>query len=466
MAIHTDSTLAPLEAYSSKTRSIPIVPLARGGFSAWLADQKKPLREWVKATGFKAENAHYLLVPDDKNAIASVLCGVEHYTPWSIAHLPQHLPAGTYHLSGKHDAALMQQLALGWALGGYHFTAYRKHSKILPALMLPRGADAGHIRMMAQSLALARDWINQPANAMHPAQLAAVAQQIAREQHGKCTVIEGDALLKERYPAIHAVGRASAVAPRLIDLRWGKTNAPRVTLVGKGVCFDSGGLDIKPSSGMKLMKKDMGGAACVLALARMVMQSNLSLRLRVLIPAVENSISGNAFRPLDIIETRKGLSVEIGNTDAEGRVILCDALTEADREKPELLIDCATLTGAARVALGTDIPAFFTPDDALAAEIERHSRAQHDPLWRLPLWKGYRDMLNSPVADLNNAPESSYAGAITAALYLQEFVSHSTSWLHIDMMAWNLSSRPGRPAGGEAMAVRSLFALLKERYSK
>ena len=283
------------------------------------------------------------------------------------------------------------------------------------------------------------------------------------DAHGaSVSTIVGEALLTQNYPAIHAVGRASDRAPRLIDLRWGRTG-PKITLVGKGVCFDSGGLDIKSASNMKLMKKDMGGAAHVLGLAQMIMAAQLPVRLRLLIPAVENSIAGNAFRPLDVLRTRKGLTVEVGNTDAEGRLILCDALAEADREGADLLIDCATLTGAARVALGPELPALFSNHDPTAEALIGHGLEERDPLWRLPLYKPYRRGLDSKVADLNNLWDSPFAGAITAALFLQEFVSAGTPWVHIDMMAWNSTARPGRPEGGEAMALRALYALVAER---
>ncbi|MBF0391146.1 MAG: leucyl aminopeptidase family protein, partial [Alphaproteobacteria bacterium] len=311
---------------------------------------------------------------------------------------------------------------------------------------------------------LVRDLINAPASHMGPEELAAAAQDLAARHAARCRVVVGEALLNENWPAVHAVGRASDRAPRLIDLRWGDEQAPRVTLVGKGVCFDSGGLDIKPSSGMKLMKKDMGGAAHALGLAHMVMAANLPVRLRVLIPAVENAVSGRAMRPLDVIGTRKGTTVEIGNTDAEGRLILCDALAEADGEKPALLLDMATLTGAARVALGTELPALFSNDDKLAEDILRHGRRTRDPLWRLPLWAGYRRQLDSKVADLSSISDSPFAGAVTAALFLQDFVSPTTPWAHIDMMAWNGAARPGRPEGGEAMCLRALFALIAGRH--
>ncbi len=313
----------------------------------------------------------------------------------------------------------------------------------------------------AEAIGLVRDLVNTPAADMGPAQLAEAARDLAKRHRGKCTVLVGDTLLKRNYPAVHAVGRAAAEEPRLIDLRWG-SKGPKVTLVGKGVCFDSGGLDLKPAAGMKLMKKDMGCAAHVLGLASLIMAEKLPLQLRVLVPAVENAVSGNAFRPLDVLQTRKGLTVEVGNTDAEGRLVLCDALAEADSEKPDLLIDFATLTGAARVALGPDLPAMFCNDDKLAGLILRHGAVEGDPVWRLPLHKGYRPGLESKVADLNNISNSPYGGAITAALFLENFVSPGTRWAHFDIMAWNVATRPGRPEGGEAMGLRAVYAAIVE----
>ncbi|MGH6959389.1 MAG: leucyl aminopeptidase family protein, partial [Dongiaceae bacterium] len=318
------------------------------------------------------------------------------------------------------------------------------------------------VERTARAVFLVRDLVNTPAEDMGPAELAAAAEGVARAAGARLKVVVGDALLKANYPMVHAVGRASARAPRLIDLRWGD-RGPRIALVGKGVCFDSGGLDLKPSSNMLLMKKDMGGAAHVLALAQMIMATGLPVRLRVLVPAVENSVSGNAFRPLDVLRSRKGLTVEVGNTDAEGRLILADALAEACTEKPDLLVDCATLTGAARVALGTDLPALFANDDATAEALLRHGQAEDDPLWRLPLHRPYRKQLDSKVADINNVSAGAYGGAITAALFLAEFVEPAVPWVHIDMMAWNVSARPGRPEGGEAVALRALYALIAER---
>jgi leucyl aminopeptidase len=450
---------------SSRASSIPITLLRHKEFKEWLKAQRQPIASWVAANHFTAKPGTHCLLADAKGNIGGVIIGVnDPIDPWALGDCPTTLPPGAYHLETRVDAKTADALVLGWLLGSYQFTRYKKEEKKLAVLTPPKGCDTKNITAMADAIYQARDLINTPANDMGPAELAAACKQVAKSFDAEYSEIIGENLIKANYPAIYEVGKASTRAPRLIDIRWGDKRHPKITLVGKGVCFDSGGLDIKPSSGMRMMKKDMGGAACVLALARVLMAAKLKIRLRVLIPAVENSIAGNAYRPLDVIRTRKGLSVEIGNTDAEGRIILCDALYEADLEKPELLIDCATLTGAARTALGTDVAALFTPDDTLADHLMSHSVKQDDPLWRLPLREGYRAMLNSPVADINSAPDSGYAGAITAALYLKEFVTQTKSWVHIDMMAWNLKSRPGRPVGGEAMAVRALFAYIKEQF--
>ncbi len=354
--------------------------------------------------------------------------------------------------------------ALAWALGTYQFTRYRKATPKAAKLVLPNGVDGAEIASIAEAVFFARDLINTPPNDMGPEELAEAARALAKKHGAKFSVIVGDALLKGNYPLVHAVGQGSERAPRLIDLTWGRTAAPKVTLVGKGVCFDTGGYDLKTSSGMLTMKKDMGGAAAVLAIADMVMGAKLDVRLRVLIPAVENSVSGHAYRPSDIFKSRKGLTVEIGNTDAEGRLVLADALAEADSETPELLIDIATLTGAARVATGMELPPFFTDDEALASDLERHAKQTQDPVWRMPLWRGYEATLKSSVADLNNNPDYGYAGAITAALFLNRFVTNARSWIHLDIAAWTDRPKPGRPRGAEANAARAIYAMLKARY--
>jgi len=469
---------------SKSTHAVPIILLTAKQFPAWLKSQDAASKHWLTVNNFEAKAGSFCLLPDKNGKLAKVICGVdEQLNLWSIAHLATTLPAQHYFIvpssfgltKGSRaagdpaikskDDGLHTQLALGWVLATYQFTRYKKSKKQFATLIAPKGCDVDYVQAMAASICWARDLINTPANDMHPKALAEEAVAFAQKHKAKVTVIKGEELLKQNYPMIYAVGKAAAIPPHLVDITFPRKGAPKITLVGKGVCFDSGGLDIKTAAGMKMMKKDMGGAACVLALARAIVETKLPVQLRVLLPIVENAIAGNAMRPLDIMLTRKGITVEIGNTDAEGRLILCDALTEADEEKPDLLIDCATLTGAARVALGTEIPAFFTNDDALAHELYKCAKTESDPLWRLPLWKNYRSQLDTHNADLSNDPDSSYGGAITAALYLQEFVTKTPSWLHIDMMAWNPTSKPGRPQGGEAMAIRALYALIKEKYN-
>ncbi|HEY9569188.1 MAG TPA: leucyl aminopeptidase family protein, partial [Thalassobaculum sp.] len=379
--------------------------------------------------------------------------------------LPGGLPAGRYAVDAPIEPADATRAALGWALATYRFDKYTSMPAATAELVWPQGADRDHVESAAAATALARDLINTPANDLGPTELAEVAKALAKEFKAKVSVLVGDQLLKRNYPAIHAVGRGATDAPRLIDLRWGDPSHPKVTLVGKGVCFDTGGYDIKPSGGMLTMKKDMGGSAQVLGLARMIMAAGLKVRLRVLVPAVKNMISGDAFLPMDVIRTRKGLTVEVGNTDAEGRLVLCDALAEADSEAPELIVDFATLTGAARVALGTDLPALFSNDDGVAADWTRAGLDDEDPVWRLPLHAPYRAMLKTKIADLSSTGNAPYAGAITAALFLEHFVSPATRWAHIDLMAWNTKDRPGRPEGGEAMALRSAFRMIERRFA-
>ncbi len=456
---------APLVAGTS-ARAVPVTPVATDGREAWLAGQPEELRRWAETSGFRAGRRELSLVADGRGRLARVLYGVERPDAlWSYADLPRRLPAGRYRIDARLGAAGATAAATGWALGGYAFDRYRKERpERPPALVWPRGADRARVAATVAAVSLVRDLINTPAADMGPSQLAAAARRLGREFGARVAVTTGDALLRRNYAAIHAVGRASAEAPRLIDLRWGDPRAPRVTVVGKGVCFDTGGLDLKPAAGMLRMKKDMGGGAHALGLARMVMELEVPVRLRVLVPAVENSVSGNAMRPLDVIRTRKGITVEVGNTDAEGRLVLCDALCEADREKPALLVDFATLTGAARVALGADLPALFCNDDGLAGDLLEAAGAAEDPVWRLPLWRPYRRLLDSKVADIGNVPEGPFAGAIAAALYLQEFVDADTPWAHLDIMGWNQTDRPGRPAGGEAQGLRAVFELVERRF--
>lgn len=435
---------------------------------AWLESQQPRVANWVKQVDFQAKPGDVCPIPGADGTIEQVLAGCQdREDPYQYAALPQRLPPGAYHFADTLTTAQANAAALGWSLGSYVFRRYGK-SQTFATLRWPEAAEQERVQAIVDGVYLGRDLITTPANDMGPAQLAEAAVALADKHGAEVSLIVGDDLLAQNYPAVHAVGRAAGpdAAPRLIDLTWGQADHPKVTLVGKGVCFDSGGLDIKSAAGMLLMKKDMGGAATVLALAQMVMADRLPIRLRVLIPAVENSVSGNAMRPLDVLQTRKGLTVEVGNTDAEGRLILSDALAEADSEKPDLLIDFATLTGAARVALGTELPALYATDDEVADAILSAGLQAHDPLWRMPLHTPYRRHLDSQVADIHNISKGSYGGSITAALFLKEFVTHTTAWVHIDTMAYNLDSRPGKPAGGEPIGARALAAMLRARYRK
>ncbi|MDE0794641.1 MAG: leucyl aminopeptidase family protein [Alphaproteobacteria bacterium] len=448
------------------SKTIPVTPIEHAVFDAWLKKEPAAIQAWVKSSGFTAKPGQISLVAGKDGKLSRVLFGVkDHDGFWDYAPLPTALPEGSYRIDARMSAAGATAAATGWALGGYRFERYKStKSKKLPTLVWPARADKARANAMAESISLVRDLINTPAEDMGPSQLAAAARTLGRGHKADVKVITGDALLKQNYPTIHAVGRASDDPPRLIDLRWGRKSDPKVTLVGKGVCFDTGGLDLKSAGGMLRMKKDMGGGAHALGLAHLIMALKLRVRLRVLVPAVENNVAGNAFRPLDVITTRKGVTVEIGNTDAEGRLVLCDALAEADSENPDMILDFATLTGAARVALGTDLPALFCNNDNLAGDLAKAGDTVNDPMWRLPLWRPYRQLLESKVADINNVSEGGFGGAITAALYLQEFVRDTTPWAHFDMMAWNLSGRPGRPAGGEAQSLRGVFEMLEKRY--
>jgi leucyl aminopeptidase len=424
-------------------------------------------RAFVDAAAFEAKPGRHLLLPGKPDGLAGVLFGLEaedgEKNPFLPGRLAELLPAGTYRFANApHEARLA---ALAFALASYRFARYRSGEPKQVRVEIPAGIDGTDLSRIAEGVSLARDLINTPANDLGPAELEEAARTLAARHGASVRAVVGDELVKQNFPLIHAVGRAADRAPRLIDFTWGDPAHPKVTLVGKGVTFDTGGLDIKPESGMRIMKKDMGGAACVLALAHMIMDRALKLRLRVLIPAVENAISGGAFRPLDIYRSRKGLTVEIGNTDAEGRLILADALALADEEKPELIVDMATLTGAARVALGPDLPPFYTEDETLAAELARCAVGENDPLWRLPLWRPYAAMLDSKIADLNNVATGGFAGSITAALFLKRFVEAAKSWLHLDVYAWTPTAKPARPEGGECQAARALYALLAARYA-
>jgi leucyl aminopeptidase len=448
---------------SDTTGAIPITPITKAALPDWLRDHADA-REWLATIGFTADPGTFAFLPGAGGNARVLAAPSEGGVVWSYAGLPYALPEGRYALELHERSPSPTDIALGWALGSYAFTSYRKAKRAPATLVWPQGADRDEVERLAKSIFLVRDLVNTPAEDMGPAELAEAARTIAEARGAQFRAIVGDELLRENYPTIHLVGRASARPPRLIDLRHGDPQAPKVTLVGKGVCFDTGGLDLKSHDNMLLMKKDMGGAAVVLGLADALMSANLPIRLRVLIPGVENSVAGNAVRPLDIVRTRAGKTVEIGNTDAEGRLILCDALAEADSERPDLLIDCATLTGAARVALGADLQALFCDDDRLATDMLRAGSEVADPLWRMPLWRPYRKQIEGKCADLNNVAAGGHAGSIIAALYLAEFVSPSTRWAHLDMFAANLSARPGRPEGGEATGLRALYAFLRQRY--
>jgi leucyl aminopeptidase len=424
-------------------------------------------RAFAAACGFAATPGKVQLLPDSLGAIAAVLFGIESVASRTKdlmlpGRLATALPRGTYRFANApHDPSLA---ALSWLLSSYRFTRYKAGEVAGPRLEAPPEVDIARVQRIAAAVALGRDLVNTPANDMGPDALEAAALKLASRCRAKSSVTRGDKLLQTNLPLIHAVGRASDKAPRLVDMTWGDPRAPKVTLVGKGVCFDSGGLDIKPSSGMLLMKKDMGGAATALALAAMIMEGNLAVRLRVLLPIVENAISSTAYRPGDIYPSRKGLTVEIGNTDAEGRLVLADALALADEEAPELLVDFATLTGAARVALGPDLPPFYTEDEDLGAEIMRYGAATCDPVWRMPLWDPYDKLIEGKVSDLVNVSTGSFAGSVTAALFLRRFVEKAKAFVHFDIYAWTPSATSGRPEGAEVQAARLLYDLVEARY--
>ncbi len=448
-----------------KARTVRL--LDEGGLQSWLASAPESLRRWVTETGFRARPGTLALLPGDAGNLDGALLGVG-ATGGGLrdtASAADRLPPGVYRLAAE-GLSSADLCALGWALGQYRFSRYLSESPNGESVLLwPEAADRTEVLQAGEADRFVRDLVNTPAADMGPAELEAAARGLAEEFGASVDVVLGDDLLSRGFPAIHAVGRASTTAPRLIDLAWGDRGRPAVTLVGKGVCFDTGGLDIKPASAMRHMKKDMGGAAHVLGLARMIMASGLPVRLRVLAPAVENSIAGNAYRPGDILSTRKGLTVEIGNTDAEGRMVLCDALALADEESPELIINMATLTGAARVALGPELPALYCDDDETARRLVEVCAAEEDPVWHMPLWQPYADGLSSPIADMNHINSGPpMAGSIYAALYLKRFVEKAAAFVHLDLYAWNPKARPGRPEGAECQSVRGLFRYLQMRY--
>jgi leucyl aminopeptidase len=443
----------------------PIHVLRSDEWSRWSETAPETLLRYAAAHDFRAQNARILLAPATDGSIDRVLLGVgEKATVMTLGTLAQHLPAGDYHIAFAPRAFDPTLIAVAWGLGAYAFDRYKPRKRPAPRLSAPDGAGMDEAARIVRASWLARDLVNTPTNDMGPEALHAAAQALAESYGARLQAIVGDALLTENYPLVHAVGRAAAQAPRLLHLSWGDASAPRLALVGKGVTFDTGGLDIKPSAGMRLMKKDMGGAAHALALAQIVMDANLKVRLDVFVPVAENSIAGDAFRPGDVIKSRRGVTVEIDNTDAEGRLILADALQRACEDKPALLLDFATLTGAARTALGPDIPPFFTNDDSLAADLAKAAQDNADPIWRLPLWDAYDGDMDSAIADLKNTGDAAFAGSIYGALFLRRFVD-APSWAHFDIFAWAPKERPARPAGGEAQALRASWAVIKKRFA-
>ena len=449
-------------------QAVPLRVVDKAGFETWLKSQPPRSRAAVAASGFKGQADAIAILPGD-NAEWSAVVGVKDAAalgPWCLAKAAESLPEGRYRIEGAAPGVA----ALGWLLAHYSFDKYKKpaSAKGPRVLLTPEPAKIAEAVLLAEATALVRDLVNIPAGDLGPGELEAAVRDVAANCGGAAVTVTAGAALDEGYPMIAAVGRAATAerAPRLIELEWGDQRHPRLAIVGKGVCFDSGGLDIKPSSGMRWMKKDMGGAAHALALARLVMKSRLPVRLHLLIPAVENAISAAAFRPGDVLRSRKGLTVEIGNTDAEGRLILGDALQKAVEGAPELILDYATLTGAARVALGPDLPALFANDDLLAESLLLAGRETADPAWRMPLWQPYEEMLSSDIADLGNASDAPMAGAVTAALFLGKFVPETISWAHFDTFAWRGAAKPGRPKGGEALGLRAGWSMLAARYPR
>jgi len=453
---------------TDSNKAIPIWVVTSENFKSGQKSLSDRVQSWVSANRFRARDHQILLIPDDQGKIEGVVYGLPtdaKHIPFPFATLSSQLPSGTYQLTTDGHQIDEQKAALDWAMGRYQYASYKTGANDAAQPRLVVSQDAGEAASrIAEAVFLTRDLVNAPSNDMGPDELEEAVHTLARRFDATINVISGEALLTENFPLIHAVGRASTREPRLIDLTWGPEDAPKVTLVGKGVCFDSGGLNLKPGDSMTLMKKDMGGAANVIGLGHLIMSSHLPVRLRILIPAVENSISGDAFRPGDVIPSRSGKTVEIGNTDAEGRLVLADALTLADAETPDLLIDMATLTGAARVALGPDLPPFYTHDDTLAQDLAAHADKVSDPLWRMPLWSGYNANLKGKVGDINHISDMSMAGSITAALFLSRFVSNARSWVHFDIYAWTPKPKPGQPLGGEAQSIRALHDLIQSRY--
>ncbi len=453
-----------LSADRRARRAVPLTPVTRAAWKKFAATLGARQRRWAESSGFVGQPGAFCLLPDARGETARVVCGIDPASPpFALGMLPYRLPADDYRLDG--DALGQHDAALGWALESYRFARYRKPRAEPARLLLPRNV-LDEIAPVVEAVTRVRDLVNTPAQDLGPAEVCAAVREVAERHGAKCREWSGDGLLKAGFPTVHAVGRASPRVPRVIELRWGNPKHPLLALVGKGVCFDTGGLDLKSHDGMRWMKKDMGGAAHALSLAQLVMASKLPVQLLLVIPTVDNAVGGDALRPGDVIRTRAGITVEVDNTDAEGRLILCDALALAVESKPDLLIDFATLTGAARVALGPDLPALFANRDELADALLDAARSECDPVWRLPLWQPYRAMLVSSIADTCNTGASRHAGAITAALYLQHFVPASQPWLHVDVYAWNDGDRPAHPRGGEAQSLRAFHAFLRRRYPR
>lgn len=451
-------------SFTNKKDAIPLYPVRSNDYEQWLAGQSEVRQKWLKTAGFRAKAGEICSLPGSNGELHGYAFGMaDRGWLYQLAALPAKLAAGQYRLVSDWSPQQRQQASLGWGLACYQFKMYLKSPSEMPSLALDEDI-AANVEQLLSAQSLVRDLINTPTEDMGPAELADAMQIQADEFGARISVIHGVDLLTRNFPAIHIVGRASHREPRLVKIEWGEDHHPLVALCGKGVCFDTGGLNLKQGPGMALMKKDMGGAAHVLALARLIMQAKLPVRLLVLVPAVENSVSGNAYRPGDVIATRKGLSIEIGNTDAEGRIVLSDALTYACEHEPDLVIDYATLTGAARTAMGTDLPPIFSNDIAIANEITASGEIEEDPLWVLPLYQPYKELLSSQIADLNNMSKTPFGGCITAALFLEHFVDADTDWVHIDTYGWNQTARPGRPVGGEALGLRAVFHYLKKRY--
>lgn len=453
------------------TKAIPIDFIAFDALKAWMANASKPEKAWVKANGFTAALGQVVVLPDPDGKVKRVLAGwgdanARGRGRYWAATVATQLPKGVYEFTSGLKRFELEEASLSWLLAQYAFDRYKVKSGAVARLKPDNSIDRNRLEILAAGEFLTRDLINVPASDMGPEMLEAAFRQLGKTHAAKVAIIKGDALLKKNFPMIHAVGRASDQAPRLLDMTWGAASHPKVTLVGKGVCFDTGGLNIKPGSSMGLMKKDMGGSATVLGLAHMIMSLKLKVRLRVLVPAVENAISANAFRPQDVLASRKGLTVEVNNTDAEGRLVLADALAYGDEEKPDIMVCMATLTGAARVALGPDVPPFFTDNDKLAANISKAAKSQVDPLWRLPFWDPYEATIEPDVADLDNAPKGGFGGAITAALFLRRFVEDTKDFVHLDLYGWTPSAKPGRSKGGACQSARAMLQVIEKDYCK